>query len=444
MVKPPRVAAENVEVLGPLEAMSTAKAATVRKAVGVTSTAVHTAELQGLSKSSGLRPELLAAGALAPTARALGTRVAFAANPGFKARPSVLAAWDAGNVLNSFPGILGGHLGTWPFKGSRYGSITDAISSWFAVNPVHKADFSAVRYQHLASGKSLSPISALFDQVGQASKFTSALLGNGATNDALNRLSRLDYASAAVASIASSVKPYQLPDLVLMTDLARSRALFHGATPLAGPVDRIGMGWASLSDRVVRGDLDLANLMPSSNRLATKAYRLDILVGQEEPTDDEELLTTRRDQWDVVAEHLARLDPVLSDCWVGVWDRMGERGPDWKSQTGTSAVELLNGLLNTLAPDDTVRAWQVASGQHNNPDLYQKYGKKGPTRRLRLLHLGHIYRLSRVTVQSVFMAVPGAIDDIQGVKHHSSDEAFEVAVSLLGDAITLLVPERRR
>lgn len=361
-----------------------------------------------------------------------------------------LTAFDTNGSLKAPMGLANQQSGADRLRpllaGVQFGPNVGLIASWLGTQPGFGVDLSAaLRDTHQSVASSVRPIAALLGGLDQTSSLTKALLGVGATNDALNGISGLGNAATAIASIAKLVKPYELPNIGLMTNLAATRALLDTMTPLTRSVDRIGKGWASLGDRIVRGDLELAPLMPSSNRLTTKAYQLDILFGQDESTDDEELLTTRKDDDDVVAECLARLNPRLCDRWNGMWDRMDERGADWQSQAANSAVELIDGVLKSLAPDDTVRGWQVASGLHNDPGLYLKDKPNGPTRRLRLYYLGHEYRVSQVTINGLFMGVPATIDALQGMKHGAmSDELFETAVSLLGEVITMLVPNRRR
>ena len=325
------------------------------------------------------------------------------------------------------------------------------IPKWLAAESnlgisIAAAAATATTFPHESVGNLIRPISDLLGRVDHGSIFTKAVLGSGATNDAISGIAGYTTASAAVAAMASFVKPYELPDIGRMTSLAATRSLFSTVTPMTRSVDRIGKGSASLGDRFVRGNLDLAPLMPSSNRLTTRAYQLDIVIGHDDSADiEEELLTTRKDGVDFVAEYLAQLGPELCDRWNGMWDRVDEKGPDWKSQAANSAVELLDGLLKVIAPDDTVRDWQKASGQYNAPDLYLKNGTKGPTRRFKLHYLGHEYRVNRLTVEALFLAVPKTIKDMQGIKHGSSnDELFITAASLIGDVITMLVPNRRR
>jgi len=320
-------------------------------------------------------------------------------------------------------------------------------STWLAATPNLEISSAATAYgPTLVALDAMRPISALLKGVDRSDGFAKMILGLGATNDAIDRVSGLATANAAVASIASFVKPYELPDVARMTNLTATRALFEMVTPLTRSVDRIGRGWASLGDLVVRGDVELAPLIPNSNRLVTKAYRLDIVASQDDQDEDEELFDTRRDGIDMAAEWLAELSMSLCDRWNGMWDRMNQRGPDWRSQAANSAVELINGLLNRLAPDDDVRDWQVASGKHNNPELYLRKGNKGPTRRLKLFYVGHVYRVSQLTVEGLFMAVPDMIDGVlEGVKHGSTSvEQLEIAVSLIGEVIAILVPNRRR
>lgn len=180
--------------------------------------------------------------------------------------------------------------------------------------------------------------------------------------------------------------------------------------------------------------------------MVTKAYRLDIVASHDDLDEDEELFDTRRDGIDTAAEWLAELSMSLCDRWNGMWDRIDQRGPDWRSQAANSAVELISGLLDRLAPDDDVRDWQVASGKHNNPELYLRKGNKGPTRRLKLFYVGHVFRVSQLTVEGLFMAVPGIIDGVlERVKHGSTSvEQLETAISLIGEVIAILVPNRRR
>lgn len=271
-----------------------------------------------------------------------------------------------------------------------------------------------------------------------------SLLGDLQDHPALSRM----YATGdfgpvggALTSILGHPAP-QLPDFLSMVQLQAIRTSADEPSPIAHMVDRIGKGWASLGDRLIGGQVDLAPLMPPSNRLATRAYELDIVVRLDDPPAAEaEVLDTRRDNWDQVAEWLATINPRLAERWVGMWDRMQHRGADWQSQAANSAVELIDGLLVALAPNDEVKSWQAAKGAHH--DLYQKSGT--PTRRLRLLYLGAQFRVSRHTVDGMFHAVPGVIDELQGTKHGvHPDEKFEAGISLLGDVVAILVPNRRR
>lgn len=233
-----------------------------------------------------------------------------------------------------------------------------------------------------------------------------------------------------------------LPDLGSMLHLQALRTLSDEPSPISHMVDRIGRGWASLGDRLFGGQVDLAPLMPPSNRLGTRAFELDLVIGQAEPKDvDLEVLDTREENRDEVAEWLATIDPRLAERWVGMWDRMHQRGADWQSQAANSAVELMDKLLPAIAPNDEVKIWQVAKDAHHG--LYLQSGD--PTRRLRLLFLGAQFRVSRYTIDALFLAVPDVIKKLQGTKHGSHpDEEFEAGISLLGDVITILLPNRRR
>lgn len=233
-----------------------------------------------------------------------------------------------------------------------------------------------------------------------------------------------------------------LPDLGSMFHLQAQRTLADEPSPIGHMVDRIGRGWASLGDRLIGGQVDLAPLMPPSNRLATRAYELDLVIGLTDPEDvDLEVLGTRQENRDQVAEWLDAVDPRLAERWVGMWDRMDQRGADWQSQAANSAVELMNAFLLTLAPDDEVRRWQTDKDAHHH--LYQDNGR--PTRRLRLLFLGARFRVSRYTIDGLFHAVPDVIKELQGFKHGvHPDEEFETGISLLGEVITVLMPGRRR
>lgn len=65
--------------------------------------------------------------------------------------------------------------------------------------------------------------------------------------------------------------------------------------------------------------------------------------------------------------------------------------------------------------------------------------------RLFVLFLGAQFRVSRYTIDALFLAVPDVIKKLQGTKHGSHpDEEFEAGISLLGDVITILLPNRRR
>lgn len=425
------------------------------KAAQIGAFATLTAGLLGFDMNPALKSlTALSATTTGSTLTALATAAASVdTHPALKSLTAALSAVGSYPTLEAFAGIITGHESAADrlrpmFEGAGIGPNTGTSAwlarKWWATKP-DLGVAAAMKYPTQSVLDSIRPISTLLEQVGHTNSLAEMILGAGATSDALDRITGLGKASAAVASIARFVKPYELPNIGLMTNLAATRALLDIATPLTGPVDRIGMGWASLGDRFVRGDLELAALIPSSNRLATKAYQLDILVGQDDLTDAEELFTTRKDGFDFVAECLARLNMRLCNRWNGMWDRMEQRGADWQSQAANSAVELVDGLLNELAPDDKVRDWQVASGLHNNPDLYLKNGTKGPTRRLKLFYLGDQYRVNRITIHGLFMDVPATVDALQSVKHGSmSDEMFESAVSLIGDVIAILVPNRRR
>jgi hypothetical protein len=378
------------------------------------------------------------------------------ASPGFKALTSAHAAADSA-IFKGIIGDIGGFQSVEDrlrplFENAGLMATANIIPPWLAkesnlgVGIAAAAAAASTSYSHQSLINMIRPISDLLDRVDHGSTFVKAVLGSGATNDAISAIAGYGRASAAVAAMSGFVKSFELPDIGLMTSLAATRSLFSTVTPMTQSVDRIGLGWASLGDRIVRGDFELAALMPSSNRLATRAYQLDIVVGHEDSVlVEEELVTTRKDQVDFVADYLAELKMELCERWIGMWDRMEERGPDWKSQAANSAVELLDGLLKILAPEDDVRDWQVASGKYNDPDFYLKGGTKGPTRRLSLFYLAAKYRVNQITVNALFMAVPKIIKDLQGVKHGStSDEMFDTAVALLGDVITVLVPNRRR
>lgn len=233
-----------------------------------------------------------------------------------------------------------------------------------------------------------------------------------------------------------------LPDLGSMFHLQALRTLADEPSAIGPMVDRIGRGWASLGDRLIGGQVDLTPLMPPSNRLATRAYELDLVIGLTDPEDvDLEVLDTRQENRDQVAEWLATIDPRLAERWVGMWDRMDQRGADWQSQAANSAVELMNAFLLTLAPDDEVRRWQIDKDAHHH--LYQDNGL--PTRRLRLLFLAAQFRVSRYTIDGLFHAVPDVIKELQGFKHGvHPDEEFETGISLLGEVIAVLMPGRRR
>lgn len=398
-------------------------------------------------------PSVMSAATLSPALTFFANQISTVGlNPAHAAMAKSAAGIDTSPALKSLMSAIGpvanysaaDHLR--PLFAGAGGSAGTA-STWLAAMPNMGISSAAMGYGPAASVlDAIRPISALLKGVDGSAGLAKIILGLGATNDALDRISGLASAHTAIASIAGLVKPYQLPNVGLMANLAATRALFETVTPITKPVDRIGRGWASLGDRVVRGHLALAPLVPKSNLLAVKAYRLDIATYEDELDEDEELFDTRRDGIDPAAEWLAQISMSLCDRWNGMWDRMSQRGPDWRSQAANSAVELMIGLLNQLAPDDVVREWQIVSGKHTNPRLYLKDGTRGPTRRLKLFYIGDQYRVSRLTVEALFMAVPDTIDKIlQGVKHGSTSiEELETAVSLIGEVVAILVPNRRR
>lgn len=398
-------------------------------------------------------PSVMAAAATSPALKSLSDQISMVSHdPALAAIAKSAAAIDPNPALKAFATAIGpvvsysavDHLR--PLFRDASGPAGIA-STWLAAVPNLGISSAAIGYGPAASVlDAIRPISALLKGIDGSPGLAKMILGLGATNDAIDRISGLSSAKTAMASIAGLVKPYELPNVGLMTNLAATRALFETVSPITRPIDRIGKGWASLGDRFVRGDVALAPLVPKSNVLVAKAYRLDIAANDDELGNDDELFDTRRDGIDPAAEWLAELSMSLCDRWNGMWDRMSQRGPDWRSQAANSAVELMIGLLNKLAPDDAVREWQIASGKHTDPGLYLKQGSKGATRRLKLYYIGDQYRVSRYTVEGLFSAVPKTIDGIlQGVKHGSTSvEELETAVSLIGEVIAILVPNRRR
>jgi hypothetical protein len=94
---------------------------------------------------------------------------------------------------------------------------------------------------------------------------------------------------------------------------------------------------------------------------------------------------------------LARVDAHLVDTYRGAADVIHRGGPDHVRHFAVSLRELLTHLLHTLAPDDELRKWQLAT-----PDDYHN-GR--PTRRLRLRY---IFRHANSTTYTSFIA-----DDIK-------------------------------
>ena len=211
---------------------------------------------------------------------------------------------------------------------------------------------------------------------------------------------------------------------------------------LSGQVARIGKGWASLADRAFGSHPELLPMLPATTRLTSKSYILNIASDTDElPVEAEELFDTRREMHDPTAEWLSGLSPTLLDHWLGMWERIDQKGPAWQSQAAHCAVEFLAELLRVLAPTEHVVDWQVAQGKYG--DLYLPQGHQQPQYLLRMFYIGAVFGVSRFTVEGLFSAVPKAIKCLQKIKHTSyADEEFETWIAATSEVVAVLVPNR--
>jgi hypothetical protein len=133
----------------------------------------------------------------------------------------------------------------------------------------------------------------------------------------------------------------------------------------------------------------------------------------EEDSDRAAWLRARDNNTESTLEWLASIDPRLANKYRGAWHAVGTQGPDWMSQCANSAVELIDWTLRRLAPEDTVREWQVSVGLYED-----EYGGNGkPSRSLRIRYIGAANGLPATSVHLSIRATLETMKELQRLKH---------------------------
>ena len=233
---------------------------------------------------------------------------------------------------------------------------------------------------HLAGLKALMPPDHL------SATIANSLLVNDAALDALRRAADLfkscempDYAKELRQLTAVSQESEKLlqtlsaqhgfADLLGVHDVTRSLVKYE-----TGQLNRAYAGFgASIANRPERLSTGPDFLLAAP---ADAVYSQSRFVRIVTTHDDLEEESAREEIWGGVKDRtlgyidtvLPELSPELMETWRGVWDAAHRRGPDWARQAGASLRFILVGVLDAVAPVNTLT---------DIPRQYVRNGKLG-------------------------------------------------------------------
>jgi len=135
---------------------------------------------------------------------------------------------------------------------------------------------------------------------------------------------------------------------------------------------------------------------------------------------------------DVLDEALLKIKPSGSfiEKRYGVYDAVANKGSDWQSQAANSLVELIDGILRTIAPKEKVDILDIDKKQ------------KGSIRKAKIAYfLKNKQRNKKKVLEKTFELIESNRDRLQSIKHGNTESILEIErlIKLTEDGLCYLL-----